>query len=53
VEPGTVTVSVDGKRASFPWKPEGEGDGFAGFLFNGVGYAAVGQPTIKSGGAGR
>jgi hypothetical protein len=53
VEPGSVTVTLDGKRASFPWKAEGEGDGFAGFLFNGVGYAAVGQPTIKSGAPGR
>ncbi|MEO7734684.1 MAG: hypothetical protein ABIY55_27250, partial [Kofleriaceae bacterium] len=48
VDPGTVTVTLDGKRASFPWKPDGDGDGFAGFLFNGVGYAAIGQPTIKT-----
>lgn len=48
VDPGTVTVVLDGKRASFSWKPEGDGDGFAGFLFNGVGYAAISQPAIKS-----
>jgi len=53
VEPGTVTVSVDGKRASFPWKPQGDGDGFAGFIFHGVGYASVASPSIKSGGGGR
>jgi len=53
VEPGKVTVSVGGKRATFPWKPEGAGDGFAGFLFTGAGYAAISQPSIKVVGAGR
>jgi TolB-like protein len=41
IEPGKVTVVVDRKRASFPWKPEGDGDGFAGVAFYGLGYAAV------------
>ena len=49
VEPGTVTAILDGKRLSFPWKADGDGDGFTGFLFNGVGYAAIGQPQIKAG----
>jgi TolB-like protein len=53
VEPGKVTVSVGGKRATFPWKAEGAGDGFAGFLFTGAGYAAISQPSIKVVGAGR
>jgi len=52
VEPGTITVTVDGKRASFPWKAENDGDGFAGFIFNGVGYAAISKPTIAGEGAG-
>lgn len=47
VEPGTVTAGVDGKRASFPWKPDGDADGFVGFMFNGVGYASISQPSVK------
>jgi hypothetical protein len=47
VDPGTVTVSLDGKRVSLPWKPEGDSaDGFAGFVFNGVGHAVIDKPTI-------
>jgi TolB-like protein len=46
VEPSKVAVSVDGKRASFPWKPEREGDGFVGFLFNGPGYASISKASI-------
>lgn len=47
VDPGTVTVSLDGKRVSLPWKPEGDtADGFAGFLFGGLGYAVIEKPSI-------
>jgi TolB-like protein len=46
VEPGRVTVSVDGKRVTFPWKPERDTDGFAGFLFNGPGYASLSRASI-------
>jgi hypothetical protein len=47
VDPGNVSVTVDGKRVSFPWKPEGgDADGFAGFIFDGVGYASLAQPTV-------
>ena len=47
VEPGSVTVSVDGKRVSLPWKPVGDtAEGFAGFVFHGLGYAAIEKPTI-------
>jgi TolB-like protein len=48
VEPGTVSVTVDGKQSAFPWKPEGDGDGFAGFIFNGLGYAAISQASASS-----
>jgi hypothetical protein len=47
VDPGTVTVSIDGKRVSLPWKPEGDtAEGFAGFLFGGLGYAMLEKPSI-------
>jgi TolB-like protein len=47
VDPGTVTVSIDGKRVSLPWKPEGDtAEGFAGFLFGGLGYATIEKPSI-------
>jgi TolB-like protein len=46
VEPGRVAVGVDGKRVSFPWKPERDGDGFVGFLFNGLGYASLSKASI-------
>jgi len=47
VDAATVTVTVDGKRTQFPWKPDGDGDGFIGFLFDGVGYASLAQPSVK------
>ena len=54
VRPGTVLASLDGRRvASFPWKPEGDGEGFAGFIFNGIGYASLAQPSINEEGADR
>src|SRR5262249_55272482 len=53
VDPATVAVSVDGQRASFKWKPDGDADGFIGFMFNGVGYASLAQPAIKAAGSGR
>ncbi len=47
VDPGTVTVTLDGKRVSLPWKPEGDtAEGFAGFVFSGLGYAVIDKPTI-------
>jgi TolB-like protein len=47
VDPGTVTVSLNGKRVSLPWKPEGDtAEGFAGFVFRGLGYAMIDQPSI-------
>ena len=46
VEPGIVAISVDGKRASFPVKQARDADGFAGFLFNGPGYATLSSPSI-------
>jgi len=46
IEPGKVSVSVDGKRVAFPWKPERDPDGFAGFLFNGQGYAMLSNASI-------
>jgi TolB-like protein len=47
VDPGTVTVSLDGKRVSLPWKPEGDtAEGFAGFVFAGLGYAVIEKPSI-------
>jgi len=49
VEPGTVSVTVDGKRAQLPWKPDGEGEGFAGLIFAGSGYASFSKPTIEVG----
>jgi TolB-like protein len=47
VEPGRAEVNVDGKRVSLPWKPEGDtAEGFAGFVFNGLGYAVIEKPSI-------
>jgi TolB-like protein len=46
VEPGRVAVTVDGKRASFPWKPERDADGFIGFIFHGPGYASLARASI-------
>ncbi|HEX2689213.1 MAG TPA: CsgG/HfaB family protein [Kofleriaceae bacterium] len=46
VEPGSVAVSVDGKRVSFPWKPGGDADGFVGFVFHGPGYASVSNASL-------
>jgi hypothetical protein len=38
---------VDGKRVSLPWKPVGDtAEGFAGFVFHGLGYAAIEKPSI-------
>jgi hypothetical protein len=47
VDPGTVTVTLDGKRVSLPWKPVGDtAEGFAGFVFTGRGYATIEKPSI-------
>jgi TolB-like protein len=47
VDPGTVTVNIDGKRISLPWNPEGDtAEGFAGFVFDGLGYAVIDKPSI-------
>jgi TolB-like protein len=48
VDPGKVVANVDGARVSLPWQPEGDtAEGFAGFVFNGLGYAAIGDPSIS------
>jgi len=47
VDPGSVGVTVDGKRVSLPWKPVGDtAEGFAGLVFHGLGYAAIEKPSI-------
>jgi TolB-like protein len=47
VDAGSVSVVVDGKRVSLPWKvAAGETEGFVGYLFSGVGYASLAQPAI-------
>jgi TolB-like protein len=47
VDPGTVTVNIDGKRVSLPWKAEGDtAEGFAGLVFGGLGYAVIEKPSI-------
>jgi TolB-like protein len=48
VESGSVAVTVDGKRSAFAWKPDDDGDGFTGFLFNGVGYASISGASIAA-----
>jgi TolB-like protein len=49
VAPGSVDVVVDGTRASLPWKPEaGRDEGFAGWAFDGIGYASVVSPRITT-----
>lgn len=47
VDPTTVAVTVDGKRASFPLKSH-DTDGFVGFLFNGPGYASIAGASIAA-----
>jgi hypothetical protein len=48
VESGKVSVNVDGKRVSFPFKPDRDPDGFVGFIFNGAGYASLSHPSIAA-----
>jgi TolB-like protein len=54
VQPGSVDIVVDGKRASLPWRPEpGRDEGFAGYAFDGIGYASVVSPRITTEGSKR
>jgi TolB-like protein len=48
VEAQNVAVIVDGKRVSFPYKPAGDTDGFAGIVFQDPGYAAVSGLSFKA-----
>jgi len=55
VQPGTVEVTVDGKRAQLAWaaEPDASGEGFAGFVFDGAGYASIISPKFTTEGSKR
>ena len=53
VDSDTVTATVDGKKVTLPWKPDGDADGFVGFMFSGIGYASIAQPVVTAQGGGR